>query len=194
MSWVIIHPYRRRCIPRLRVHVSFEAQTRKIGDAVKKVLLALGFMACIGVPRAFAQTTQTFMLIPGIQGSSTDDGHANWVDVVSLTQTLDNGQKKPQCSLEVMKTLDVAGPLLWGAAVTGQVFGEIRIEVQRAGGDRVVFYQIKLQNAHVTSISTIGNGGYVERVTLDAGTVALIFRAQKPDGSFGGNVVSTFSC
>jgi type VI secretion system Hcp family effector len=166
----------------------------KTCDVVKRVLLALGLMACVGVPRTFAQTTQTFMFIPGIHGSSLDDQHVNWIDVVSLTQALDNSQKKPQCSLEVVKALDVAGPLLWGAAVTGQVFGEIRIEVQRAGGERVVFYQIKLQNAHVTSISTIGNGGYVERVALDAGTVTLTFRRQNPNGSFGDNVVSTFSC
>jgi hypothetical protein len=98
--------------------------------------------------------------------------------------------------------------LLWGAAVTAQSFDEIQIDVQQAGGDHEVFYQIKLQNAHVTascrhrytnppllySISTIGSGGYVERVTLDAGSVTLLFRPQKPDGSFGANVVSTFSC
>jgi hypothetical protein len=101
---------------------------------VRKILLALGFVACVGVPPTFAQTTQTFLLVPGIQGSSVDEHHKNWIDVLSLTQTLDGGGKRPQCSLEVVKALDVAGPLLWGAAVTAQSFDEIQI--RRPAGRR----------------------------------------------------------
>jgi type VI protein secretion system component Hcp len=111
---------------------------------------------------------------------------------VSLAQTFNENR---QCSLEVMKALDVAGPFLWGAAATGQTFAEIRIDVTTSNqGRQVVFYQIILQNAHITGISTIGNGGYVERVTMDANTVRLRFRPQNPDGTLGGFLTSTFSC
>ena len=84
---------------------------------MKKVLLTIALLVCVGVPPAAAQPPQTFMLIPGIQGSSLDAQHRNWIDVVSLAQTLNESH---QCSLEVMKPLDVAGPLLWGAAVAGR--------------------------------------------------------------------------
>jgi type VI protein secretion system component Hcp len=158
---------------------------------VKKVMLAIVLLVCLGVPPTAAQTPQTFLLIPGIQGSSLDAGHRNWIDVVSLAQTLNESH---QCSLEVMKALDVAGPLLWGAAVAGQTFAEVRIDVTTVQEQPITFYQILLQNAHITSISTIGNGGYVERVTLDASVVTLRFRRQNPNGSFGAFITSTFSC
>ena len=83
-----------------------------------------------------------------------------------------------------------------GSSGRGQTFAEVRIEVTAMTiQDRpVTIYQIVLQNAHITGISTIGNGGYVERVTLDAGVVTLRFRRQNPDGSLGGFETSTFSC
>jgi len=165
---------------------------------LKLALLALGFLGFVGVHQALAQS-DTFMLVPGIKGSSVEARHRDWIEVVSLTQTLERGQERgrgtpPQCTLEVIKNLDISGPLLWGAAVTGQVFGEIQIDVQKPGDKGQIFYQIMLRNAHVTSISTIGNGGYIERVTLDAGSVQLKFFPQKPDGSLGTPVMSSFSC
>lgn len=75
------------------------------------VLLVVCFVGCAGLREALAQT-DTFMLVPGIKGSSVDDRHKDWIDVASLTQTLETTKKNPQCSLEVMKPLDIAGPLL----------------------------------------------------------------------------------
>ena len=165
---------------------------------LKLTLIVFSFLGFVGVHQAVAQT-DTFMLVPGIKGSSVDSRHRDWIDVLSLTQSLDRNLERgrgrpPQCTLEVIKSLDISGPLLWGAAVTGQVFGEIQIDVRGSGEKAQVFYQIMLRNAHVTSISTIGNGGYIERVILDAGSVQLKFFPQKPDGSTGDPVISSFSC
>ncbi len=165
-------------------------------NVVRTVLLVLCFVGVAGVGQAMAQA-DTFMLIPGIKGSSIDARHRDWIDVVSLTQTLEPSAGRPQCTLTVVKALDISGPLLWGAAITGRVFPQIRIEVVSAGGrDRQVFYQITLLNASVTGISTNGSdGGYVELVTLGAATVQLRFIPQRPDGSPGGTpVMSSFTC
>ena len=57
-----------------------------------------------------------------------------------------------------------------------------------------MFYQIKLRNAIITGISTVGNGGYAKRLSMAAESVELTFRGQKPDGSIDAPVVSTFAC
>jgi len=166
------------------------------------LLLVFGFLATAGANQASAQT-DTFLNMGTIKGSSTDARHKDWIDVISLTQTLDVSQnsaragqvtRRAVCSLEVVKHLDIAGPLLWGAAVTGQVFREVQIDVSSQGESPRVFYQIKLRNAIVTGIATVGNGGYAERLSLSAESVELTFFPQRPDGSIGAAVVSNFAC
>lgn len=158
------------------------------------VFFAVQIVGSVGVGAALAQI-ETFMFVPGIKGSSVDQQHKDWIDVASLTQTLEQVRRSPQCTLEVIKGLDVSGPLLWAAAVTGQVFPEIVIDVTTGTqGKPIVIYQIKLANAHVRAISTVGNGGYVERVMLDARSVNLRFVPQNSDGSTGTPVTSSFPC
>ena len=165
-------------------------------------LLVFGFLASAGADQALAQT-DTFLNMGTIKGSSTDFRHKDWIEVISLTQTLEISQNSPgaakvvkqaACSLEVVKHLDIAGPLLWGAAVTGQVFREVQIDVSSQGESPRVFYQIKLRNAIITGISTVGNGGYAERLSMSAQSVELTFRPERPDGSLGAAVVSMFAC
>ena len=162
-------------------------------NLVRTVLLVLCFVGFAGVGQAIAQ--DTFMLVPGISGSSTDARHSGWIELLSLSQTLDQVAGRPQCTLNATKLLDISGPLLWGAAITGRVFRDIRIDVVRPGDDPQVFYQILLTNAVVTSISTNGSsGGYLELVTLSATSVRLNFFPQRRDGSLGTAVTSTFTC
>jgi type VI secretion system secreted protein Hcp len=160
---------------------------------LRTVLLVFCFVGFAGVGQAMAQ--DTYMLVPGIKGSSTDARHRDWIEVLSLSQTLDQGAARPQCTLNVTKLLDISGPLLWGAAITGRSFRDIRIDVVRQGEDRQVFYQITLTNAVVTGIATSGSsGGFIETVSLSATSVQLRFFPQRADGSLGTPVTSTFTC
>jgi type VI secretion system secreted protein Hcp len=161
---------------------------------MKKTLFAFVAMMCLAVPRAQA-AINTFMLVPGIPGESVDDRHANWIDVVGMAQTLTDVDKKvgPQCSIEVRKRLDVAGPRLWLAAVTGQTFDQIQIELVGAGNQR--FYQILLNNAQITSITTTDDNTIPsERVMLGMGSVTVTYWRQKADGSLDAPVTTTFGC
>jgi type VI secretion system Hcp family effector len=157
-------------------------------------VLAVAFSVIV-VGAASAQV-QTFMLVPGIPGGSVDDQHKNWIDVIAVTQTLDsNGRRRSSCEIQVVKGLDIAGPPLWAAAVTGQAFPEIRVDVFRPGGDSPSrLYEIKLGNAHVSTIAT--NVGYniAETLTLVAETATLTVFPQKPDGTVGTPVTATVSC
>jgi type VI secretion system Hcp family effector len=145
---------------------------------------------------AFAQSN-TFMLVPNIPGSSQDARHQNWIDVSSLRQTWPTASDRKDaagCAIEVVKTLDVSGPRLGAAAVTGQVFGEIRIEVANQGENDQVYYKITLTNAFISQISTDGSNVFAESLTLGASAVTLSFAEQNPDGTLRPPVVTTVSC
>jgi type VI secretion system secreted protein Hcp len=162
---------------------------------MKKTLISFVAVMCLAAPRVFASNT-TFMFIPGIPGESTDARHPNWIDVDGMAQTLLDGDRKssgPQCSVDVRKHLDVAGPRLWLAAVTGQAFDQIQIELVSAGG--LSFYRILLNNARVTSITTTDdNATPSEHLTLDMTSVTIVYGRQKPDGTLDSAVTTTFGC
>ncbi len=152
-------------------------------------VLAFGFTV-IGAPSAWAQA-DTFMFVPGIPGGSIDDRHEDWIDVMSITQTLDsNGKRRSSCEIQASKRLDIAGPLLWVAAVTGQVFPEVRVEVLRPGDKPFLIYELKLGNARVSTIATsINTGDLAETFSLVAETATLtVFRQPGPP------VTATISC
>ena len=146
-------------------------------------ILAFG---AVNVRESSAQATfATFMLIPQIPGESTDRSHARWIDVISLRQTADRETTSSPgaaqtnanvaCEIEIIKFLDAAGPPIWAAAVTGQVFSEIQIEVvHQNSGD--VRYKLKLVDARISSISTATEGAFpLDRVVLTMASATLTY-------------------
>ncbi|MFN2387445.1 MAG: type VI secretion system tube protein Hcp [Thermoanaerobaculia bacterium] len=163
-------------------------------------LFLVGSMALLGVRTASAQTS-TFMLVPGIPGPAIEVPHVGWIPVTSLTQTLENSRtldlrvkERKLCAIETVKNLDLSGPLLWAAAMTDQVFAEVRIDVLQASGNRRRIYEIKLMNARITAISTTGTSVYAEKFTLHGESAMLSFFPQRPDGSSDVPVTATFAC
>jgi type VI secretion system secreted protein Hcp len=148
----------------------------------------------VAAPRAAAQSTSAFMLVPGIPGDSTNDRHKDWIDVSSVTQNFVAGAKNTgACTVNVTKALDRSGPLIWGAAVTGQIFTEIRIDIIRTGGEQQRVYDVTLTNAVVTAITSKPTD-LNEQVTLSGSAATLRFYPQNPDGSVGAPVTSSVSC
>lgn len=162
----------------------------------KRIVIGLFVLAVFPiVPRVASAATGTFMFVPGIPGGSADDKHKDWIDVLSLQQGWPGTAKRTSCDVTVVKALDVAGPKLWLAAVTGQVFAEIKIEAVKAGADPVKFYELKLLNAQISSITTNGAGSsFVEDVVLSPQSATLSFFPQNPDGSPGPTVTVTVPC
>jgi type VI protein secretion system component Hcp len=143
---------------------------------------------------------QTFVLVPGIQGGSTNESHAGWIEAFSLQQSW-GGVKKNPCDIQIVKGLDIAGPKLWLAAVTGQVFAEIRIEVVKGtgiggSGGEVSFkvYEVRLSNAQITSLLTAGTQMFAETVGLKAASMTLFYYPQNPDGTLGTPVTTSIPC
>ncbi len=169
------------------------------------ITLVLGFVGFSGVDQSYAQASvETFMLIPGIQGEATESRHKDWINVVSLRQSLDqvlanpnagqSSKQRPTCEIEIVKFLDKSGPPLWAAAVTGQVFQEVRIEVITAR-DLQKIYELKLTNVRVKSISTATAGAFpLDSVVLSTATAVLTYTFIDSTGTSRGPTTATIDC
>jgi len=160
------------------------------------LVLFLAVITVAMLPAAASAQDQTFMLVPGVRGSSVDAHHEGWIDVMSLRQSWNATAKKHNaCEIEIGKGLDVAGPRLWAAAVTSQLFPEIRIEVWGGSSEaRAKIYEIRLGNAHLTGIVTSGEQTFAESVTISATSLNLSFFPQNRDGSAGTPVTTAVAC
>jgi type VI secretion system Hcp family effector len=173
--------------------VSGEAAMRNRVLAIGALVLGLlGF----GSGEASAQSIRTFMFVPGVPGGATDALHADWIEVLSLSQGASSTKREVACSdLSVMKYLDRSGPPLWVAAAARQVFSVIHLEIVRTSDTSVVLYDIKLQNARVTSIQTSGSSEFpMESVSFAPQSITLQLNTQGPTGVIIPGTPQTISC
>jgi type VI protein secretion system component Hcp len=169
-------------------------------------LLLLVVSTVAVVPQRASAADQLLMHVPGIPGSSQT--RAGWIDVTSFSgdavaPSTSNGNGRSlqsstlPCEVTVMKPLDIAGPRLWAATVTGQTFSTVELQVVQATGvvTPYVFYDILLKNAQITSVSDSGTNEFpTETISFKSAEVTLAFTPQNDDGSPGTPVTSTFSC
>lgn len=162
----------------------------------KFAMFALLAIATAFTPATASAQSRTFAQFPGITGGSVAKGHEGWIDIMAISQGWSAG-KKSVCQLALTKQLDVAGPQLWLAAVTGQTFPQVRIDVVKTTTDAsFTYYTVVLQNATISSISTAGatGGDFMENLMLNAASVTLSYYPQRSDGSLGSPVTTTMPC
>jgi type VI protein secretion system component Hcp len=92
----------------------------------------------------------------------------------------------------IQKRLDKSGPPLFAAAIIGQIFGHIQIDIVKPGS-RQRYYEIVLTNARVSSISSAPQLPS-ESLSLIAETIRLSYFPERPDGSLDSPIVATASC
>lgn len=146
-----------------------------------------------------------FLKIEGIPGESTDDKHKDWIEVLSFS----NGISQPASAtassaggataeranfqdFTISKLLDKASPKLMLACADGTHIKEVKMEICRAGGDKVKYMELKLSNCIVSSVSIGGGGGEpTETTSFNFGKIEWIYTQQKrADGSGGGQVAA----
>lgn len=170
---------------------------------MRRIVLA-GFLTglfTLGVlPRA-AAAIDAFLKIDEVEGESTDARHPNEIEVLSFSYNIlvppstggggGAGASKPTLSdLVISKRLDKATPLLHQRSAQGTHFRTAVLTLRTAGVSGFVFYQVKLTDVRITSISTIGVAGPdndrpVETVALGFNKIEWIYTPQAPDGSAG---------
>lgn len=147
-----------------------------------------------------------FLKIDGIDGESTDDKHAKWIEVLSFS----HGVSQPPSSVvssvggagsgrvnmqdfSIVKHLDIATPKLAQACCTGQHFPSIVMEICRAGGDKLTYMVYKMSTVMVSSVRPGGtaHGGDevpLEEVTFNFGKIEWTYTKQDRTGKAAGNV------
>lgn len=150
-----------------------------------------------------------FLKIDGIDGESTDDKHANWIEVLSystgLSQTASGSastaggatsQRADFQDFSIVKALDKASPKIAVACADGTHIKSVILELCRAGGDKVKYMEYKLSNCIISSVrpggSSAGNETLpLEEVAFNYGKIEWTYTQQKRgDGSGGGQVAA----
>jgi type VI secretion system secreted protein Hcp len=149
----------------------------------------------------------SFIKIDGVPGESTDDKHKDWIEVLSYSWGLSqpksasastaggaSAERADFQDLSIVKALDKASPKLALACAQGKHIKEVKLELCRAGGDKVKYMEYKLTNAIITSVRRGGSsqGGEtlpLEEIAFDYGKIEWTYTQQKrEDGSGGGQV------
>lgn len=152
-----------------------------------------------------------FVNFGDIKGECTDKDHKDWVMITryvheiaqpaSVTQKTAGGRSAEAVQFgefKLYKLIDAASPKLAEACCKGTHIAEVTIELWRAGGDPVKYYEIKLKEVLVSRIVEDADPGSdakfpTEIVGLVFGAIEWIYTKQKPDGTVGGNVATKWS-
>ncbi|MFZ7112298.1 MAG: Hcp family type VI secretion system effector [Desulfatiglandales bacterium] len=145
-----------------------------------------------------------FLKIDGIPGESTDDKHKDWIEVssyswgavqpASATASSSGGAATERADFEdfsVTKLLDKSSPDLALACVEGRHIKEVRLELCRAGGDKLLYMEYKMSNCIIRSVNTSGSSGGEpeEAVAINYGKIEWTYTQQKrADGTGGGKI------
>ena len=154
----------------------------------------------------------SFLKIDGIPGESTDDAHKDWIEILdfqhevrqpaSATVSSAGGataERVEHDDILVAKLLDKATPKLYDACCKGTHIKEVVMEMCRAGGDKVKYMEVKMEEVIISSVKSAGNpkgqhGFPTESLTFNYGKISWTYTQQKrADGSGGGNVAAGWS-
>jgi type VI secretion system secreted protein Hcp len=150
-----------------------------------------------------------FLNVDGIPGESTDDAHADWIEVLSystgVSQTASgsassgggaSSERADFQDFSIVKGLDKASPKLSVACADGTHISEVVLELCRAGGEKLKYMEYKLTDCIVSSCRPGGSSGGaetlpLEEVSFNYGKIEWTYTQQKrADGSGGGNVAA----
>lgn len=146
-----------------------------------------------------------FLKIDGIPGESTDDKHKDWIEIASFAHSLDQpasatassaggatAERVNHSTFDFVHLLDKASPKLYEACCTGKHIKEVTFELCRAGGDKMKYMEIKLEQVLISRVAPHGAQGEdfpKEQVSMSYGKIKWTYTQQKrADGAGGGNV------
>lgn len=148
-----------------------------------------------------------FMKISTITGESTDDMHKDWIELLSFSWGVQQpssvvssagslaAQRADFKDFSITKVLDKATPKLAVACASGEHFNEVKIEICRAGGDKVKYMEYKLTDVLTTSVRKGGHTAQetlpIEEVTFSYGQIEMNYtQTNKATGKGEGQVAA----
>lgn len=148
-------------------------------------------------------TLDAFLKIDGIPGESLDEQCKDWIEITgysfgtyqsaSVTASTAGGATSGRTTLSnltLTKMLDKSSCKLMAASCAGQHFKEVQLSVHRAGGDKMKFYELILEEVIIAEYNQNANDGIpTELIQLNYGRIRSTYTLQKrTDGSAGGSV------
>lgn len=159
----------------------------------------------------------TYIKIDGIPGESLDEKHRDWIELksfnfgasqaTSATASSAGGASAERVNLSefsIQKFVDKASPKIFESCCKGQHIKEVVMHVNRAGGDKVRYLEIKLEEVIISSTEMEGISASTsyeksekedrhdlpyENVKFNYARIKVTYTQQKrSDGQGGGNV------
>jgi type VI secretion system secreted protein Hcp len=141
-----------------------------------------------------------FIKIDGIDGESTDDKHAGWIEVlscdakvsqqVSHTASSSGGasaEKADFSDFRFTKQMDKASPKLAMFCAAGSHLDSVLVEFCRSGTEKVTFMQYKMTNCMISEVAMVAGAAAgtelpTEEVCINFGKIEWCYTVQKRQG------------
>ncbi|ODC03127.1 fimbrial protein [Terasakiispira papahanaumokuakeensis] len=160
----------------------------------------------------------SYLKVDGIPGESLDDKHKDWIEVLSFdfgasqstsaTASSAGGASAERVNLSefrIRKNVDKASAKLFEACCKGQHIKEVVLHVNRAGGDKLRYMEVKMEEVIVSSTKMEGTSTVAsyedvvnaedahdlpnETIKFNFARIKITYTQQKrSDGQGGGNV------
>src|SRR5512135_2671253 len=145
-----------------------------------------------------------FLKIDGADGESTDDKHKSWMEILSFSLGADQplsstvsssgGASAGRVDLKrftITKLLDKGSPKLFEKCCTGEHVKEVKVELCRAGGDKMTYMKYTMNDVMIASYSPSGKAFEealpTEEISFDYAKIQLEYTVQGRDGKPAGN-------
>lgn len=154
-----------------------------------------------------------YIEIADIPGEVLDDKHTGWIEVLgyefgatqatSATASSSGGASSERVALSdfsIRKVVDKASPKLFEACCKGTHIGKVKLNVNRAGGDKVTYLTIDMEEVIVSSVKNVAGGNRngadnaigdlpLEEISFNYARIKTTYAQQsRVDGQGGGNV------
>ena len=121
-----------------------------------------------------------FLKVEGIEGESNDSKHQKWIEILSFSHSLQQPASATVSSVggagsgrvtmqdfSIVKHLDSATPKLAEFCCTGKHIPSVKIEICRAGGDKLRYMEYKMTEVMVSSVRPGGSAKGGDEVPLE---------------------------
>jgi type VI secretion system secreted protein Hcp len=149
----------------------------------------------------------SFIKIDGIEGESTDDKHKGWIEIgsfgmghsqrISRTASSSGGATAERADFQAFsfeKFLDKATPKLALACADGSHIDTIRVEICRAGTEKVKYMEIIMTNCIISKYQVLGDGEDsfpLETISINFGKIQWVYTQQKRAGGVAAGNIAT---
>jgi type VI secretion system Hcp family effector len=151
-------------------------------------------------------TADVFLKLSDIAGEFADDKYKDWIEIsqyrfgvrqpTSFTASSNGGATSGQSTLMELsrtKRLDQSSPKLFEASCSGRHLKAATLAVNRAGGDKLRYFEIQLEEVIISEFvhgNADGEGEPFEEVRLNYGRIKTRYVKQRRANGQGGGVIA----